>query len=324
MKHDLESLFSQVQATLAREYDRIRARTQEDPGTAGDQGEENWAKFLREWLPATYTVVTKGRLIDPKGNASPQLDVLVLSPAYPPVLRDTKLYLSTGVVAAFECKTTLRGDHIEKAAGTARILQRMATIDPFRPPAHTSPHDELFSGLTYGILAHSCSWAESSKISTIGAALHKSMQACSNPREILDVICVADTGTWSTSKSPYYGPGINTWDDYDPFKETFPDGYAGAYWFGPSLRNEGEINLKFPNNPLAQLCAFLTHRIAWNDTSMRPMADYFRLTGLLGHGEGSRLAWSLDATYSEAVKSQLPQRLEFRSTLWNPWSSVFF
>jgi hypothetical protein len=35
---------------MAEEYDRIQKRATEDPGTAGDQGEENWATLLRNWL----------------------------------------------------------------------------------------------------------------------------------------------------------------------------------------------------------------------------------------------------------------------------------
>jgi len=32
---------------IEEEYNRIRKRAYEDPGTAGDQGEENWAELLR-------------------------------------------------------------------------------------------------------------------------------------------------------------------------------------------------------------------------------------------------------------------------------------
>ena len=51
--HDLYDFMRQIDAEMAAEYNRIRKRTAEDPGTAGDQGEENWAELLREWLPRT-------------------------------------------------------------------------------------------------------------------------------------------------------------------------------------------------------------------------------------------------------------------------------
>ena len=44
--HDLHKFMSQVTDEMASEYQRIHARAEEDPGTAGDEGEENWATLL--------------------------------------------------------------------------------------------------------------------------------------------------------------------------------------------------------------------------------------------------------------------------------------
>ena len=106
--HELEVFLRQDQAEMEAEYRRIYKRTSEDPGTAGDEGEENWAALLREWLSGRYQVVTKGRIVFPDRSASAQVDVVVLRASYPPRLLSKKLYLSSGVVAAFECKNTLR------------------------------------------------------------------------------------------------------------------------------------------------------------------------------------------------------------------------
>ncbi len=69
--HDLHDFLRQISVEMASEYQRIRRRSVEDPGTAGDQGEENWAAVLRDWLPPTFTVVTKGRIIGSDGSTSP-------------------------------------------------------------------------------------------------------------------------------------------------------------------------------------------------------------------------------------------------------------
>ena len=61
--HDIHDFFNSSQQVIAREYARIRKRANEDPGTAGDQGEENWATLLRGWLPPYFHVVTKGRIL---------------------------------------------------------------------------------------------------------------------------------------------------------------------------------------------------------------------------------------------------------------------
>jgi hypothetical protein len=81
--HALHMFMAQVTEEMASEYERIYARAVEDPGTAGDEGEENWATLLRDWLPPNYHVRTKGRLLSHNGLMSPQIDVLVLKPSYP-------------------------------------------------------------------------------------------------------------------------------------------------------------------------------------------------------------------------------------------------
>src|SRR3954470_9041890 len=91
--HDLHQFMAQVSDEMASEYARIYARAAEDPGTAGDEGEENWATLFREWLPPQYHVQTKGRLISHDGRMSPQVDVLILKPSYPRKLLEKKVWL---------------------------------------------------------------------------------------------------------------------------------------------------------------------------------------------------------------------------------------
>src|SRR5687767_13367978 len=113
VKNDLFNYMRDATHEMQSGYERIQKRSREDPGTAGDNGEENWRDLLRKWLPATYHVRTKGRIMNIHGDCSPQVDVIVLSPSYPPSLLDRKEYLEGGVVAAFECKVTLRPRDIQ-------------------------------------------------------------------------------------------------------------------------------------------------------------------------------------------------------------------
>ena len=92
--NDLFDFMRTATRDMADEYERIQKRATEDPGTAGDQGEENWATLFRNWLSSYFHVVTKGRILSHKGIASPQIDVLVLSPSYPRQLLNKKLYLA--------------------------------------------------------------------------------------------------------------------------------------------------------------------------------------------------------------------------------------
>lgn len=121
-EHDLFNFFRNANEDIEREYKRICKRSVEDPGTAGDQGEENWAQILKMWLPPYFQVVTKGRILGDTGETSPQIDVLVLSPEYPKQLVNCKEYLAGGVVAAFECKLTLKRNHIKDLMKTSKIV----------------------------------------------------------------------------------------------------------------------------------------------------------------------------------------------------------
>lgn len=114
-RHDFFKLMGATNESLANDYRRIRQRSLDDPGTAGDQAEEDWAKVFRNWLPANYPIITKGRILFEDGTSSPQVDILVLKPSYPLALRHEKYVLIGGVVAAFECKLTLRREHIDHA-----------------------------------------------------------------------------------------------------------------------------------------------------------------------------------------------------------------
>ena len=201
--HDLHEFMRQLSAEMAAEYNRIQMRATEDPGTAGDQGEENWAELLRGWLPRTYEVVTKGRIISQDGRTSPQIDVLVLKGVYPEKLLTKKLYLAAGVAAAFECKTTLKASHIEDAVKTCVRIKNLY------PNREGTPYKELHAPIIYGLLAHSHSWKgpNSTPEDNVILKLRESdYQHVSHPRLGLDLLCVTDLGTWISGKFTFIGP----------------------------------------------------------------------------------------------------------------------
>ena len=53
--HELYEFMLRLSDKMAANYKLIQRRATEDPGTAGDQGEENWAELLRGWLPRTMS-----------------------------------------------------------------------------------------------------------------------------------------------------------------------------------------------------------------------------------------------------------------------------
>ncbi|HHQ6590224.1 TPA: DUF6602 domain-containing protein [Serratia fonticola] len=194
-KHELVHFFKSISALLASEYERISARAKEDPGTAGDEGEENWKQLLEHWLPPNYRVVTKGRLLSSNGEASPQIDIIILKPSYPPFLVDKKYYLIDGVAAAFECKTTLRSKDLDKSFETAAIIARLCKKKTGNPCV------ELLPPVPYGILAHSHAWKgdEESVVNLITEKIKElGVKYATHPRELLETICIADLAGWTT------------------------------------------------------------------------------------------------------------------------------
>lgn len=318
--HDLVDFMRQVSDEMASEYDRIRRRTSEDPGTAGDQGEENWASLLRDWLPSTYSVVTKGRIIGEDGRISPQIDVIVLKDIYPKKLLDKKLYLASGVAAAFECKTTLRPQHIKKAVATGVKVKRLF-------PSRTGTlYRELHTPILYGLLAHSHDWKNPdsrAKDNVTGRLLASDQLYVSHPRESLDLLCVADLGTWASTKLAFLPPdavsrmrqlGYDT-----PSGPKYAKGIAWTSYFSHAME---AVNQQESFTPIGCLIAYLSKKLAWENPSLRQLSEYYPKTGIEGSGSGSVRFWAPVSIYSEGVYAQLPARLSAGN--WKEWSNYFF
>jgi len=306
LKHDLDSFMQDVTNHMSSEYDRIQLRAKEDPGTAGDQGEENWATLLRDWLPPTYQIETKGRIIGQSGSVSKQVDVLVLHPTYPKKLLDNKLYMAGGVAAAFECKVTLRKAHVEKAFENAAIVK-----DLF-PVRLGNPYRELHSPIIFGLLAHSHSWKspKSKPIQNIEKIVNDTdTKIVKHPRNMLDIICVADIATLVAS--------INR---TDPASKNF-------------LQDKGEVitsylqfdklqNSELPFTPIGTLLPNLLIKLAWEEPSVRQIAGYF--LNVLGGGAGHGVVREWDiSVFSEDIRKQVLSEPPSRKPGWDEWNSYF-
>jgi hypothetical protein len=315
-RHDLLDFMSQISQEMAAEYERIGKRAAEDPGTAGDQGEENWATLLRGWLPGAYQIVTKGRLISHDGATSPQVDVLVLKPSYPPKLLDRKLYLAAGVAAAFECKTTVTASHITKT------VQNGVAIKSLFPARVGSPYRELRAPIIYGLLAHSHNWkgADSTPLSNIENRLQISdYENVSHPRLGLDLLCVADLATWTAWATTFLGPAL------------LPDWNTVASMYGPGgsastsymcFSSDFEHQAK-DFTPIGVLFSCLVQKLGWEDQGCRDLADYYRLAKLLGSGRGIQRLWPA-TIYSEGIRPRIISGMLSQGSIWDEWSMGIF
>ena len=313
--HDLLELMKQVTDEMASDYDRIRRRSREDPGTAGDQGEADWANLLKEWLPPTLQIVTKGRIIGSDSTAvSPQIDVLVLKDAYPKKMLDKKLYLVSGVAAAFECKTTLRSDHITKAVKTAGKIKRLSQY------RDGSPYTELHSPVIYGLLAHSHTWVQDNsrpEQNVTKKLLKEDRLSVTHPRNCLDLICAADLGMWASWKKTFYPPS-----EFATLSGYGKNGAATSS-YAAFTRHHNTENGHF--TPIGSLIAYLSRRLAWEIPSLRQIADYYYKISLTGGGIIHERKWT-SAIYSDSIRQRVEQGRLTPAGLgvWDEWSNAFF
>lgn len=313
--HDLFDFMKSISRDMADEYNRIQKRATEDPGTAGDQGEENWATLFKDWLPPTYQIVTKGRIMNHEGNWSPQIDVLVLKPYYPRKLLDKKVYLACGVAAAFECKVTLKASHIEEAVDNCVQVKRL-----FKTRSGT-PYQELHAPIIYGLLAHSHSWkgANSTPLENIELKLLESDIAhVQHPRELLDMLCVADLATWTSAITTFIGPHqVPDWENMSKIYGL--NGSASTGYIGHTQKIENQ-NENF--TPIGALISYLSRKLAWENLDYRSFADYYRLTYLGGAGSGKMRNWDSNI-YSDNIRTQVELGRLYNGEAWHEWSVSF-
>ena len=296
-EHDIHSFLKSTQKDLENEYQRILKRATEDPGTAGDQGEENWATLLKNWLPPYFHVVTKGRILTESGYASPQIDVLVLHPSYPRILLDKKLYLAGGVAAAFECKITLKAAHVKNAVKTSAEIRKNL------PKQSGTPYKELNSSIIYRLLAHSHSWKgdNSKPIDVIENTLWEADgEIVEHPIQCLDFITVSDLATWESMKTTYISPKLPYYND--KFVEIYgKDGSATSSYVCAAIGTERQ---KDYFSPIGALLAGLFSKFAWTFRDMQGLDFYFRKVNMMGSGQGRMRLWPI-TIYSEEIRQRV-------------------
>lgn len=188
-------LLDQIAKDMASDYDAIRTEIGDQGASAiqesGHRAESRWKEFLEDWLPPQYEIGTRKYLVsDSTGEKSSEQDLVIFHPSYPRKLRAQTLVSVSGVVAAFSVKLTLDAAGLKQAIVSAQQVRRLLA----HPPRNV--RGELVSTVMYGVLAHSHVWkgAGATPIANIERQLVD--QGAANPREGLDVVCVADLACW--------------------------------------------------------------------------------------------------------------------------------
>ncbi len=290
---------------MAEEYIRIYKEA------TRDQTEESWAQLFRKWLPRTYEVVTNGKIINQDGETSPELDVLVLKDTYSKELQNKRLYSATDVAAVFECKATLRASHIAEAVKTC------AEIKNLYPVRVGTPYKELHTPIVYGLLAHSHSWKGNNSTPEVNIArnLYKyDSQHVSHPRQTLDLLCVADLAAWTSFKSAFAS------------RQNEPDKLVLSSYVERILSPDNQLE---HFTPIVTLVSNLSQRLAWENPTLRNLADYYRITNVAGSPITKRqidVLWSTSTIYSEEVYSRFlaDDYLTRSYAIWDEWADIFY
>lgn len=337
----LWSFWKEAGNRMLMQYERILRHAQEHPNTVGEQAELDWQALLKEWIPPSYEIVSRGRLIYDDGTTSSEIDLIILKPGYPRGLLGYKYYIVDGVAGAFECKRTLRESHVREAARLA------ADIQSRNRPRTGDLRKEIHGPLFFGLLSHAHSWADqrSDPIVKIEKALVDSTQrAAKHPREILDLVCVGNLAGWAVSKGAGF-PGCLgvSWRRSSPFPgdmERFhtllqvergesrdillaglskePDKWMPI--LGTWLNNPGAL-LGEPIPPVGFLICSILERLAWEDATLRDVARPFRAySSSLSHGAMIPLYWKYGVLSEEAHErlsnGNLPSS---EDPDWDPW-----
>jgi hypothetical protein len=321
-QNDLRLYMHQATAEMQSDYDRIRGRSKEDPGTAGDNGEEDWKKLLLGWLPPIFPVVAKGRIMNSKGECTDQVDLLVLSPMYPTKLLNKKEYLAGGVIAAFECRITLRSNDIKETFEHAKQIRAMCG----QGVNHT-PFRQVNGGIAFGLLAQSHNYkAQGSRpCENVRSQISIAEQVASVPSELPDFISVADLGTWNKNTLMLPQAVVMQSALVDTFRTKY-----GALNYSQGVVESGYIEYSaetqhVPDDqgavtPIGALIVQLLQRMAWDEPALRRLAEYFILSNVSGSGRGYMRAWPLSSCLKSEAMSKVNQGFSTPADgRWNEW-----
>jgi hypothetical protein len=235
--------------------------------------------------------------------------LLVLKPSYPLGLRKDKYIFSGGVLAAFECKLTLRNEHIAEAFKTAAAIKKKA---------HSrtgNPYDELNSPPIFGLLAHSQSVRRGRTSWKLHEVIEKfQVKYVQHPREMLDIICVVDSATFPLGKKLLMGARLTTEE-----RQELMDLEATALISTMYTINDEDKKRSGGDDTgaiLASLIYELTMRMAFEDETIRAWSDHLAGLGFYG-GIGRPIYWTADEL-SDAVRARL-DRVGYDDDYWSKW-----
>jgi hypothetical protein len=186
---------------------------------------------------------------------------------------------------------------------TAACSRRRLRFCETYPTRGGTPYKELHSPLAYGLLAHSHSWKgqnSSPEENVEQALLQADASQVTHPRLQLDLLCVADLASWTSSTMAFLGPRqVPDWSTMEAIYG--PNGSAASAYIGHTRAQERQVE---HFTPIAVLISYLSQKLAWEDPSFRDLADYYRMVNIAGSGMGALRTWP-SSMYGDEVRPRV-------------------
>jgi hypothetical protein len=307
MGHKHHQWLKDASQDIQKDYDQL-FRTAAESGRTQEVGHGNervWQRFLQNWLPPQYEVDTRKYIIGPRDSAARpfETDLVIFNPGYPKMLRGMNEVMSGGVAAAFSTKLTVRPDGLDEAARHSAALQKV--VGPERGHARL----ELWKPYVFGFLAASHCWKADGSTPGKNVAEHlynNDLEHSHHPSESIDLVCVADLGTWTKTTCYLEHPGSPG------------EGETDKAWWNPEMAAFGEtittshthIKSNDDVTPLALFLSALYGFMSWRNPDMSDIANDFRRSNSEPAGSGFSRFWPAHKVLSDNAL------LEMRGTLY--------
>lgn len=291
MIHEHHQWLEDVNKSIVESYERDQDMARQ-PGRiqqTGHRVESRWGDVLTDWLPPQYEIGKRKYLLletDDGPTVTKETDLVVFHPHYPEKLRAKESVLASGVAAAFSVRRTIGRDDIKEAYEDALTLRRGMKIREGTINAHLVPP------VFFGLLGESHSWknpASTPKDNIKAITDEFDRDLVKSPREGLDLLCVADLGTWSRTIAVLPERFLLEQLRANPLFSVFTEAYGTESLVMSGMRHDYEQeNL----SPLTNFIGSLWGKLAINDPTIKPLADGLRITktvdatGSFGMGPG--------------------------------------
>lgn len=195
-KVNIKDLFSSLQQQMVCQLNMNRQYIHH-PGSKGDSLENAWIEWLRNYLPARYSV-DKAIIIDHEGNTSHQIDIVIYDNWFTPFIfkQNGFHYIpAEGVYAVFEVKPDIQGSsdgksHIEYAGEKIESVRRLKRTTTSMINSGNQVKARSLTRIIGGILTNTNSFTHEDN-KTIKEHLKKL-----NGLKTIDLGCIADYGSF--------------------------------------------------------------------------------------------------------------------------------